>query len=202
MSYQLIDDLRTKAIQARQACSVFEVSRSGYHAASARRQAPPVVCADSAHLLTSFTASSRPYVSRRLRTALCTKGVTMRRQRVRSLMRAHGLRSVWRRKFVHTDDSRHSMSVSAIVLARQFKKPLSNQVWVSDITYLRTRSSWLYLATVLDLHSQKIVGWAMAPKMPTALVCTALQMAIVQRDCNAGLIAHLDSGTQYASATR
>lgn len=69
-----------------------------------------------------------------------------------------------------------------------------------DITYIRTRSGWLYLAAVLDLHSRKIVGWAMAPEMPAALVCAALQMAIVQRNPSAGLIVHSDRGTQYASA--
>ena len=74
-----------------------------------------------------------------------------------------------------------------------------NQAWVSDITYIRTRSGWLYLAAVLDLHSRKIVGWAMAPEMPATLVCAALQMAIAQRNPCAGLIVHSDRGTQYAS---
>ena len=77
---------------------------------------------------------------------------------------------------------------------------MPNQVWVCDITYIRTRSGWLYLAAVLDLHSRKIVGWAMAAAMPAALVCTALQMAIVQRNPAKGLTVHTDRGTQYASA--
>ena len=68
-----------------------------------------------------------------------------------------------------------------------------------DITYIRTRSGWLYLAAVLDLHSRKIVGWAMSKAMPATLVCAALQMAIVQRNPAAGLIVHSDRGTQYAS---
>ena len=96
-------------------------------------------------------------------------------------------------------DSRHTMPVSPNVLARQFDQPLPNQAWASDITYIRTRSGWLYLATVLDLHSRKIVGWAMAPEMPATLVCAALQMAIAQRNPCAGLIVHSDRGTQYAS---
>ena len=70
------------------------------------------------------------------------------------------------------------MPVSPNVLARQFDKPRPNQAWVSNITHIRTRSGWLYLAAVLDLHSRKILGWAMAPEMPAMLVCTALQMAI------------------------
>jgi len=88
----------------------------------------------------------------------------MGRYKVRRLMRLNGLHPVWKRKFVHTTDSKHTMPVSPNVLARQFEKPLPNQAWVSDITYIRTRSGWLYLAAVLDLHSRKIVGWAMAPR--------------------------------------
>ncbi len=92
------------------------------------------------------------------------------------------------------------MAVSGNVLNRQFARARPNQAWVSDITYIRTKSGWLYLATVLDLHSRKIVGWAMAPGMPAALVCAALQMAIVQRNPKSDLLVHSDRGTQYASS--
>ena len=85
------------------------------------------------------------------------------------------------------------------MLNRNFKPVAANQAWVSDITYIRTRSGWLYLAAVLDLYSRKIVGWAMAPTMPAELVCTALQLAISQRQPKAGLIVHSDRGSQYAS---
>ena len=131
---------------------------------------------------------------------MAARGLTMGRHRVRTLMRANRLRSVWRRKFVHTTDTKHTMAVSPNVLGRQFEQALRNQVWVADITYIRTRSGWLYLAAVLDLHSRKIVGWAMSPAMPAGLVCAALQMAIVQRNPAPGLIVHSDRGTQYASA--
>ena len=101
---------------------------------------------------------------------------------------------------MHTTDSKHTMPVSPNVLARQFETPLPNQAWVSDIAYIRTRSGWLYLGAVLDFHSRKIVGWAMAPEMPATLVCAALQMVIVPRKPGAGLVVHSDRGTQYASA--
>jgi len=203
MSYQLVEDLQKKAMPAitvSQACRTLEVSRSGYYAAVKRRRTAPTVCAASVHLRAAFAASGRTYGSRRLCAALRTLGVTMGRYRVRGLMRAHGLRSVWKRKFVHTTDSKHAMPVSPNVLARQFDRALPNQAWVCDITYIRTRSGWLYLAAVLDLHSRKIVGWAMAPEMPATLVCAALYMAIVQRNPGAGLVVHSDRGTQYACA--
>ena len=155
----------------------------------------PVACAASVQLKAAFAA----YGSRRLSAALKKQSVTMGRHRVRTLMCASGLRPVYKRKFVHTTDSRHTMPVSPNVLARQFDQPLPNQAWVSDITYIRTRSGWLYLAAVLDLHSRKIVGWAMAPEMPAKLVCAALQMALAQRNPGAGLIVHSDRGTQCAS---
>ena len=194
-----MEQLQKKAVSVSQACRVLQVSQSGYYAARMRGRRAPRQCADSVHLKAAFAASGRAYGSRRLCAALQKQGVTIGRYRVRTLMRANGLRPVWRRKFMHTTDSRHTMPVSPNVLARQFDKPLPNQAWASDITYIRTRSGWLYLAAVLDLHSRKIVGWAMAPEMPAALVCAALQMAIVQRNPRAGLIVHSDRGAQYAS---
>jgi len=203
VSYQLVEDLQKKAITVVQACRVLDVSRSGFYvhqAARKERLTEPVVCAASVHLKAAFAASHKAYGSRRLKTAMAERGLAMGRHRVRTLMRLNGLRPVWRRKFVHTTDSKHTMAVSPNVLNRQFEQALPNQVWVADITYIRTKSGWLYLAAVLDLHSRKIVGWAMSPAMPAGLVCTALQMAIVQRNPAPGLIVHSDRGTQYASA--
>ena len=130
---------------------------------------------------------------------MAERGLAMGRHRVRTLMRLNGLRPVWRRKFVQTTDSKHTMSVSPNVLNRRFEQDLPNQVWVCDITYIHTRSGWLYLAAVLDLHSRKIVGWAMTTAMPAALVCAALQMAVAQLNPAKGLLVHSDRGTQYAS---
>ena len=199
MSYQLVEPLQHKAVPVSDACRVLQVSPSGYYAARMRSRRTPVACAASVQLKAAFAASGRAYGSRRLCAALQKQGVTMGRHRVRTLMRANGLRPVWKRKFVHTTDSRHGLPVAPNVLARQFEQPCLNRAWVCDITYIRTRSGWLYLAAVLDLHSRKIVGWAMAPEMPAALVCAALQMALAQRNPGAGLIVHSDRGTQYAS---
>ena len=82
----------------------------------------------------------------------------MSTHRARTLMRLNGLRPVWGAKFIYTAHSKHTIAVSPNVLNRQFEQALPNQVWVADITYIRTRSGWLYLAAVLDLHSRKIIG--------------------------------------------
>ncbi len=106
---------------------------------------------------------------------------------------------VWKRKFVHTTNSKHDLPVADNILNREFDSVAPDMAYVSDITYVRTGAGWLYLAIVLDLFSRKVVGWAMAPSMPASLVCQALQMAISQRKPEAGLIVHSDRGSQYAS---
>ena len=90
-------------------------------------------------------------------------------------MRKAALKPVWKRKFVHTTDSKHDLPVAANVLDRQFNPVAPNMAYVSDITYIRTGAGWLYLAIVLDLFARKVVGWAMAPSMPAELVCACLE---------------------------
>ena len=200
MTYRCIDQLQTKAVNVASLCRLLEVSRSGYYAARSRARSPQKVCSTTVYLQAAFTASGRTYGSRRLHVALRAKGVRVGRHRIRRLMRINGLRPVWKRKFIHTTDSRHDLPTAANVLDRQFAPATVNAAWVSDITYIRTRTGWLYLAAVMELYSRKIIGWAMAPTMHAELVCASLQMAITQRRPPAGLIVHSDRGSQYASA--
>jgi putative transposase len=195
-----VAQLHKEAAVVEQVCRVLEVSRSGYYAARKRAIAVPKICVQSAQLKAEFEASGKAYGSRRLRAALEARGVSIGLHRVRSLMSKHRLRPVWKRKFVQTTDSRHALPRLPNVLARRFDPPSANQAWVADITYIRTGTGWLYLAVVLDLYSRKIVGWAMASAMETALVCKALHMAIAQRRPATGLIVHSDQGCQYASS--
>lgn len=199
MIHQLIAQWTGKA-PIKQLCRVLEVSRSGYYSARQRAGREPGICADSLHLRAAFEASGGSYGSRRLSAALRKQGLDVGRHRCRTLMQANQLRPQWKRKFVHTTNSKHGLPVAANVLDRCFNPAAANVAWVSDITYVRTRSGWLYLAAVMDLYSRKIVGWAMAPSMPAQLVCDALRMAIASRRPEPGLIVHSDQGSQYASA--
>ena len=199
MSYLLICQLQKKAIPVAHSCRLLEVSRSGYYDARSR-SAKLVLCSTSVHLKAAFAASHQSYGSRRLVTAMAARGIPIGRCRVRRLMHQAGLKPVWKRKFIHTTNSKHNLPVAANILDRQFSPDAPNIAWVGDITYIRTGSGWLYLAIVLDLFSRKVVGWAMAPSMPADLVCTALNMAIQQRQPAPGLIVHSDRGSQYASA--
>lgn len=202
MTYQCINQLQEKAegvTRLASLCRLLDVSRSGYYASRRRAHQPAKVCPVTPHLKAAFAESGRSYGSRRLRVALSHRGIAVSRYRVRAIMRFNNLQPVWKRKFIHTTDSRHGLPIADNVLNRQFEPAAANMAWVADITYIRTGSGWLYLAAVLDLFSRKIVGWAMAPSMPAELVCSALQMAITQRRPPAGLIVHSDRGSQYAS---
>ena len=126
--------------------------------------------------------------------------ITVGRYQIRQIMRELDIRPVWKKAFVRTTDSQHKLPVAENLLDQQFNPTQPNQVWVGDITYIRTQSGWLYLAAVMDLYSRKIVGYAMSSRMTADLVCTALQLAIQMRQPPAGLIVHTDRGSQYCSA--
>jgi putative transposase len=197
MIYKLVDQWQQKAAVT-QACRVLDVSCSGYYAAK-KRVKSPVVCATTVHLKAAFNASDRSYGSRRLVSTLQGQDIKIGRHKIMRLMREANLKPVWKKKFVNTTDSNHDLPVAENILNRQFNPAKPNQAWTSDITYIRTRSGWLYLAAVMDLYSRKIIGWAMSPTMHTELVSRALLMAIGQRQPAAGLLLHSDRGSQYAS---
>ena len=198
MIHSLITQCQEEADISR-VCTLLDVSRSGFYAARRRPHRTRAACATSMSLARAFHASGGNYGSRRLCAALRAQGLSAGRYRVRRLMRQQGLQARWKRKFVHTTDSRHALPVADNVLHRHFRPAASNQAWTSDITYVRTRRGWLYLAAVMDLFSRKIIGWAMAPTMPAELVVNALQMAIAARAPQSGLVVHSDRGSQYAS---
>ena len=114
-------------------------------------------------------------------------------------MRQADLRCKTKRKFKSTTDSKHNLPIAPNLLNRNFEIDQPNFCYVGDITYVATNEGWLYVATVIDLYSRKIVGWSMADNMKADLVNNALLMAIWQRKPRKGLIWHTDRGSQYAS---
>ncbi len=143
--------------------------------------------------------SRQSYGSPRMTAALHQQGVPVGQKRVAHLMRENQIRAKVKRKYVCTTDSKHTRPIAENLLNRSFEVARPNHVWVGDITYIPTAEGWLYLATVMDLNSRKIVGWSMDKNMPAELVCRALDMAIQQREVKPGLIFHSDRGSQYAS---
>jgi transposase InsO family protein len=141
----------------------------------------------------------RCYGYRRMTCALQNRGFPVNGKRVLRLMREDNLLSLRRRKFVRTTQSQHTLKVH-LNLARQMQLTGLNQLWVADITYIRLRKEFVYLAVVLDAYSRKVIGWALDRTMTTALILTALRQALSERQPQPGLVHHSDRGVQYASA--
>ena len=185
----------------RSLCRNLEVSPSGYYAWARRspsnRDKEDEVL--STHLRAIHKASRGTYGSPRLHRALRRQGITPSRKRVVRLMRQAGLRGLTPKRWRTTTDSDHGMTVAPNRLERDFTASRPDEVWVADITYVRTWQGWLYLAVVLDLYSRRVVGWAAADHMRTELVTEALKKAIRRRRPSPGLVHHSDRGSQYAS---
>ncbi len=112
-------------------------------------------------------------------------------------MRRQGLRSKVRRKFVVTTDTKHNLKASPNLLNRDFDVDCPNNVWSSDITYLRSRAGWLFLVVFLDLFSRRVVGWCVSTSLGHETVLKALSRAVWQRRPEPGLMIHSDRGIQY-----
>jgi putative transposase len=182
-------------------CRLLRVSPGGYYtwrgrptSARAERHDALVVAIKAIH-----QEVKARYGSPRVHAELAARGEPCCVNTVAKLMRRHGLAAKARRKFRPTTDSNHGRPVADNVLGRQFAPAAANQAWAADITYLPTREGWLYLAAVEDLHSRQIVGWAMGERIDSRLVVEALEMAVARRRPGAGLMAHSDRGSQYAS---
>jgi transposase InsO family protein len=145
------------------------------------------------------TQSQRTYGSPRVYQALRAQGYRCNHKRVERLMRINDIRAKHSQRYKITTQSNHTHPVAPNLLARHFEAQRANEKWVSDITYIPTAEGWLYLAGVMDLHSRKIVGWAMRKRMTSELVCSAFRMALLQRQPPAGLLHHSDRGSQYAA---
>lgn len=183
-------------------CRVLGVGRSGYYAwcsrsASQRLQEDEVLLAK---IQKEHQISRGTYGSPRIHAALQKQGVKCSQKRVARLMRLHKItgRKRQKRRLVTTQRDRGAIPAPNL-LNQEFYALAPDQKWVSDITYIETAEGWLYLASILDLFSRKVVGWAMADHMEASLVEDALQMALQQRQPEAGLLHHSDQGRQYTS---
>jgi transposase InsO family protein len=182
-------------------CEALEVSVSGYHAWAGRPDSPTEEWrAELVEAIADIhTEVKGRYGSPRMTAELNARGYECSENTVAELMREHGIRARTPKRFVRTTDSNHRLPVAENVLDRQFDPEEPNARWCADITYLPTREGWLYLAVVEDLFSRMVVGWSMSESMESRLVVDALSMAVQRRRPGAGLLAHSDRGSQYAS---
>jgi putative transposase len=200
MRYRFIEDHR-RSWPVRLMCQALEVTPGGYYGwrgrpASARAQANEALVGAIREVHGEVKAR---YGSPRIHAELVARGKPCCVNTVARLMREHGIAAKTKRKFRCTTDSNHGQPVAENVLDRQFEPEAADRAWTADITYIPTREGWLYLAAVEDLHSRRIVGWAMGERIDSRLVVDALEMAVARRLPGEGLVAHSDRGSQYAS---
>ncbi len=182
-------------------CRMLGVSRSGYYAWRSR---PPSERGRFDAVLTQkietiHRQSRATYGAPRIHAELRALGIRCGRKRVAKLMRRVGLRGCLRGRRMRTTYRKATQQVAPDLVSRDFASEAPDKLWVADITYVRTREGFLYLAFVLDAYSRKVVGWSMATHLRTELVVDALQMAIARRKPAPGLVHHSDRGVQYTS---
>lgn len=202
MIYKFMD-VHAGEFRIERMCWVLGVGRSGYYAWRSRptSQRADVDEVLLAQIQQEYRSSRGTYGSPRIHAALRKQGVKCGRKRIARLMRLHKMTGRKRQQRHPVTTQRDVNAVPAPnLLNQQFSASAPNQKWVSDITYIETAEGWLYLAAILDLFSRKVVGWAMADHMETSLVEDAWNMALLQRQPQAGLLHHSDQGRQYTSA--
>ncbi len=147
-----------------------------------------------------FIQGKNNYGTRRIKDRLLLNyGLFVSRKRLSTIMKDLNLKVKMKRRYKNTTDSNHNLPISANILNRDFYASYPDEKYVGDITYISTGEGWLYLATVIDLYSRKVVGWSMSDNMKVSLVNDALKMAIEYRNPPKGLLWHTDRGSQYAS---
>jgi len=180
-------------------CDLARVSRAGYY-----RQLEETAPGEAEMKLRTaiqeiVLAHHRRYGYRRVTAELRRRGMAVNHKRVLRLMRSDNLLAVRFRKFVLTTDSQHDCQIYVNLAARMTLTGI-NQLWVADITFIRLRSEFVYLAVVIDRFSRKAIGWALDRSLAARVAVAALQHAIAQRQPPPGVVHHSDQGTQYASA--
>lgn len=180
---------------------VLGVSRSGFYAWDKRPQSDREKENEAImeQIKEIHKDSNRAYGSRKITEKLRRNGKIVNHKRVERLMGEAGIRSKVARKFKATTNSRHSLPVAENILNREFSADRPNQKMVSDITYLWTDEGWLYIAAVMDLYGQIIVGLSMGERMTKELVINALESTWLRSGKPSGVLLHSDRGSQYCS---
>jgi putative transposase len=178
-------------------CQMTGLSRAGFYRWRAPRAATPVDM-EIRDQMQKVALESPAYGYRRITAELQESGFAVNHKRVLRMMREDNLLCVRRRAFVVTTDSRHNLPIYPN-LARELKPTAINQLWIADITYIRLRVEFVYLAVVLDAFSRRVIGWALGRTLEASLAVAALRMALMERKPPSGLVHHSDRGVQYAS---
>jgi putative transposase len=177
---------------------VLGVSRSGYYAHQRRPRSARTLEDEKLGTLIrlAWRKSRELYGAPRLTAELRSQGLRCGKNRVARLMRQAGIKSQTKKAFRVTTKSGGILEADDLV-QRRFQADRPGEIWVSDITYIRTREGWLYLAAVLDLHNRAVVGWSLGPRLGDELVLAAVNQALLRHPVKKGLVFHADRGGQY-----
>jgi putative transposase len=182
-------------------CNILDITSRGYRAWRRRpvsqRQRDDMVLL--AHIRDQYKLSLGSYGRPRMTEELKKLGLNVGHRRVGRLMRQNGLKVVRTRKYKATTLSNHHFNITPNWLAQNFTADRPNQKWAGDISYIWTREGWSYLSVILDLHSRRIIGWAVSNRPKSDLAIQSLNMAIALRNPPPGCIHHSDRGSQYCS---
>ena len=178
-------------------CQMTGISRAGYYRWGVPKPSFPVEM-EFRDALQKIALESPAYGYRRITAELNRCGFEINHKRVLRLMRQDNLLCLRHKAYVVTTDSRHELRVYPN-LARDLALSGINQLWVADITYIRLRAEFIYLAVLLDAFSRRVIGWALGRTLEAGLALSALSMALRQRQPAPGLVHHSDRGVQYAS---
>ena len=187
--------MRLEGFQAHHACDIARVSRAGFYRHYEEHE-PRRADVELRDLIQRIALENRFYGYRRVTEELDKRGVIANHKRVLRLMRADNLLVVRRRRFVLTTDARHGFAIYSNLAARLTLTGV-NQLWVADITYVRLRETFLYLAVVLDAYSRRVVGWELGEDLRAELALGALNRALADRAIEPGIVHHSDRGVQY-----
>ncbi|MCM3339599.1 IS3 family transposase [Paenibacillus sp. MER TA 81-3] len=198
--YQFIHDHRFK-LRVVKMCTVFGISRSGYYDWTRRKESKRSKRHEwlKKKIRRIFLDNKHLYGSRKVWETLKKQGIEVTEKTVARIMKELDLKSRTVKKYKATTNSKHNLPVAANVLNLQFQASAPNQIWMTDITYIPTDVGWLYLASVMDLHSRKIVGFHMDERMTKSLVIKALDQAYRVQKPRGEVLHHSDRGSQYAS---
>ncbi len=189
--------MQLEGFQIGEACQLTQVSRTGFYRRYQEHE-PRQAEIELRDRIQRIVLANRFYGYRRVAVELANQGLVVNHKRVLRLMREDNLLAVRKRRFVLTTDSRHTFAVYRNVAGRLVVSGV-NQLWIADITYVRLREAFVFLAVMLDAYSRRVIGWELGEDLRTELALGALNRALAERAVEPGIVHHSDRGVQYCS---
>jgi transposase InsO family protein len=189
--------MQREGLSIQEACRLSGLSRAGFYRRYEEHE-PRQADVELRDAIQKVALENRCYGYRRVTALLRQQGWCVNHKRVLRLMRADNLLALRKKRYVLTTDSHHPFAIYPNLVPRLVLNGI-NQLWVADITYIRLRESFLYLAVILDAWSRKALAWELGDTLQASLAVAALKKALAERSIEPGIVHHSDRGVQYAS---